>query len=210
LEKHRAEICKERMCECPYHEHGCNERIKYKHLQRHLEDKKLSHFELKTQNMEKKIQRLESENQKLKSQVAAHERDKCGCKEAAKDQSASQKKRKMHAMSNGIKYRDMRVGDGQRIRRRDKVQVYYVGQTEDKEVFNKCLSGPGYEFSFGVGKVIKGWDEGLEGMRVGGKRKLVIPPCMAVGTAAPRGIPPNPTYLTFTIEIKSVRRNVET
>jgi len=109
----------------------------------------------------------------------------------------------LQTMQCGIKYRDMKVGDGKVVSQGDKLRVFYVGQTEDKQVFDKCISDPAYEFNFGKGDVIKGWEMGLKGMRVGGKRKLVIPPQLAYGASgSPPTVPPNAT-LTFTIEVKS-------
>mmetsp|Transcript_60969 Transcript_60969/g.96918 ORF Transcript_60969/g.96918 Transcript_60969/m.96918 type:complete len:376 (-) Transcript_60969:193-1320(-) len=121
-----------------------------------------------------------------------------------KEAQKGKKSKKMQNMKGGIKYRDMKIGDGKQISNGDKVNVFYVGQTDDKQVFDKCLSGPGFEFTLGKGDVIKGWDHGLKGMRVGGKRKLVIPAKMAYGASgSPPSIPPNAT-LTFTIELKGV------
>merc|ERR1719229_1775439 len=114
------------------------------------------------------------------------------------------KNKKMQNMKGGIKYRDMRVGNGELIKNGDKISVYYVGQLDDKKVFDKVINGNGFEFNFGKSDVIKGWDIGLKGMRVGGKRKLIIPPKLAYGAnGSPPSIPGNAT-LTFTIELKSV------
>eukprot|EP00483_Globobulimina_turgida_P007582 UN07597 len=102
-------------------------------------------------------------------------------------------------MKGGIKYRDMKVGDGAVINSGDNLNVFYVGQTDDKKVFDKAISGKGFAFNFGKGDVIKGWDMGLKGMRIGGKRKLVIPPKLAYGpNGSPPQVPPN-GYLDFYI-----------
>merc|ERR1712130_592866 len=122
-------------------------------------------------------------------------------KENVKEKKKKNKK-KMLSMKGGIKYRDMKVGDGEQIKHGDKVKVFYVGQTEDKKVFDKSISGNGFEFNFGKGDVIKGWDLGMKGMRVGGKRKLVIPPKLGYGAnGSEPSIPPNAT-LTFTVEVR--------
>merc|ERR1712087_592266 len=125
-------------------------------------------------------------------------------KEKTKEKSKEEKKKskEMLPMKGDIKYRDMKEGDGEVVSVGDKLKVFYVGQTDDKKVFDKCIAGSGFEFAFGKGDVIKGWDMGLKGMRVGGKRKLVIPPAKAYGAAgSPPNVPPNAT-LTFTIELK--------
>merc|ERR1719245_1562683 len=128
-------------------------------------------------------------------------------KKEGDDKNDNKKKKKkqnknMKNLKGGIKYRDMKEGEGKMVKNGDKLKVYYVGQTDDKKVFDKCISGGGFEFNFGKGDVIKGWEMGLKGMRVGGKRKLVIPPKMGYGSnGSPPSIPPNAT-LTFTIELK--------
>lgn len=130
-------------------------------------------------------------------------------KEAQKDSSKDNKKnkkkdKKMQNMKGGIKYRDMKIGGGEAIKHGDKVRVFYVGQLDDKKVFDKCISGSGFEFNYGKGDVIKGWDMGIKGMKVGGKRKLIIPPKLGYGAnGSPPQIGANAT-LTFTIEVKGV------
>lgn len=110
-------------------------------------------------------------------------------------------KKKMQSMS-GLQYRDMKEGDGAAVKKGDKLRVFYVGQTDDKKVFDKCINGSGFEFTLGKGDVIKGWDIGFRGMKVGGKRKLVIPAKLAYGTAgSPPSVPGN-AQLTFTVELK--------
>jgi len=114
------------------------------------------------------------------------------------------KGKKMKTMGGGIQYKDMQDGKGKEAKKGDKLRVYYVGQTQDKEVFDKAITGNGFEFTLGKGEVIKGWDMGCKGMRVGGKRKLVIPSKLAYGTeGSPPTIPPN-ADLTFTIMIKAI------
>eukprot|EP01083_Nonionella_stella_P063400 164749_1 len=117
----------------------------------------------------------------------------------------NKKSKKMGSLKGGIKFRDMKVGNGKQLATGDKVSVFYVGQTDDKKVFDKAISGNGFEFNFGKGDVIKGWDLGLKGMKVGGKRKLIIPSKLAYGSnGSPPSIPPNAT-LTFTIEVRSAK-----
>merc|ERR1712083_326765 len=114
------------------------------------------------------------------------------------------KSKKMLNMGKGLKYRDMKQGSGQTVGNGDKVSVYYVGQTDDKKVFDKCISGKGFEFTIGKGEVIKGWDMGLKGMKKGGKRKLIIPAKLGYGAqGSPPKIPGGAT-LTFTIELKNI------
>jgi len=125
--------------------------------------------------------------------------------EETKKTKGKKQQKKMQTMKGGIKYRDMKIGDGKAVAKGDTLSVFYVGQTDDKKVFDKAISGTGFEFEFGAGDVIKGWDLGLKGMKVGGKRKLIIPSKLAYGSnGSPPQIPPN-ADLTFTIEVKSAK-----
>jgi FKBP-type peptidyl-prolyl cis-trans isomerase len=102
--------------------------------------------------------------------------------------------------------KDLTVGKGAAAKTGDKVSVQYAGTLADGTEFDstKKHGGKPFEFVLGRGGVIKGWDEGVVGMKVGGKRKLTIPPDMAYG---PRGrppvIPPNAT-LIFEIELQGI------
>lgn len=115
------------------------------------------------------------------------------------------KANKKKKMSGGLEYKDIREGNGNGIKKGDKVSAYYIGQTaNDNKIFDKTLNGNGFEFTVGKGQVIKGWDMGVLGMKgVGSKRKLWIPANLAYGSEAQTGIPAN-SKLLFTIEIKKV------
>lgn len=86
------------------------------------------------------------------------------------------------------------------------VSVHYTGMLPDGTVFDSSVSrGQPFSFALGAGQVIAGWDQGVQGMRVGGKRRLVIPPGMAYGAnGVPPVIPPNAT-LIFDVELLSVQ-----
>ncbi len=102
---------------------------------------------------------------------------------------------------------DIKVGSGKSAAPGDSVTVEYTGTLTDGSVFDSNAgSGEGFPLVLGGGQVIKGWDNGLVGMKVGGKRRLIIPPDMGYGDqAAPGGkIPPGST-LVFTVELKDVQ-----
>ena len=107
--------------------------------------------------------------------------------------------------SSGLKYRDLEVGTGQTPQTGQTVTVHYTGTLTDGSKFDSSLDrGQPFKFSIGTGQVIKGWDEGVSSMKVGGKRELVIPPDLAYGAAGAGGvIPPNAT-LNFEVELLGV------
>jgi len=108
---------------------------------------------------------------------------------------------------SGLKYRDVVVGKGPQPKPGDDILVNYTGKFTNGKVFDTSLA-PGrtpFELHLGRGDVIKGWDEGLSTMHVGGKRKLIIPPALAYGERGyPGAIPPN-TTLTFDVELLKIK-----
>jgi FK506-binding nuclear protein len=100
---------------------------------------------------------------------------------------------------------DVRIGTGPAAENDDTVTVNYIGATRDGVQFdNSYVRGEPFSFTIGENKVIKGWEEGLVGMKVGGQRILVIPPEMAYGSAQVGPIPAN-SALVFTIELLEIK-----
>ena len=112
----------------------------------------------------------------------------------------------MITTATGLQYQDLVVGNGAEAKAGEVVRVHYTGWLEDGTKFDSSLDrGQPFEFTLGLGKVIQGWDEGVAGMKVGGKRKLVIPPDLAYGSSgAGSVIPPNAT-LVFEVELLEVK-----
>lgn len=108
--------------------------------------------------------------------------------------------------ASGLQYQDISQGTGAAPQPGQTVSVHYTGWLADGKKFDSSLDrGQPLQFALGTGRVIKGWDEGLSTMRVGGKRRLVIPPDLAYGAqGSPPVIPSNAT-LTFEVELLAAR-----
>lgn len=109
--------------------------------------------------------------------------------------------------ASGLRYIDEKIGDGPSPQKGQTVTVNYRGVTQStgKEFDSSVKHGGPVDFEIGVGKVIKGWDEALMTMKVGGKRKLIIPGDLAYGRMGrPPDIPPNAT-LVFDIELLGIK-----
>lgn len=110
---------------------------------------------------------------------------------------------KATTLPGGVISTDLRVGSGPVAKPGKNVHVYYTGRLANSHVFDSCRSGKAFSFRLGKHEVIKGWETGIQGMKVGGKRRLVIPPSQAYGSNRMGVIPPNST-LYFDVELKAV------
>lgn len=107
---------------------------------------------------------------------------------------------------DGLEYWDIKVGSGATAKPGDTVSVQYTGWLLDGKKFDSSVDRhEPFSFTLGQGQVIKGWDEGVAGMKVGGKRQLRIPPSLGYGSRGAGGvIPPNAT-LIFDVELVGVQ-----
>jgi FKBP-type peptidyl-prolyl cis-trans isomerase len=107
--------------------------------------------------------------------------------------------------ASGLEYIEVEAGSGTQAEAGKTVSVHYTGKFQDGRVFDSSIPrGEPITFKLGAGNVIKGWDEGIALMKVGGKAQLIIPPALAYGERGAGGvIPPNAT-LVFDVELVSV------
>jgi FKBP-type peptidyl-prolyl cis-trans isomerase len=113
-------------------------------------------------------------------------------------------------MPNGLKYTDTKTGDGASARAGNKVSVHYTGWLYNNGAkgakFDSSVDrGQQFQFTLGAHQVIAGWDEGVAGMKVGGKRTLIIPPELGYGARGAGGVIPANATLMFDVELLGVQ-----
>lgn len=112
----------------------------------------------------------------------------------------------MTSTASGLRYRDEAVGAGAEAMRGRRVTVHYTGTLDDGTKFDSSRDrDEPFQFTLGVGQVIAGWDEGVSGMRVGGRRTLVIPSELGYGARGAGGVIPPFATLVFDVELLEVR-----
>jgi FKBP-type peptidyl-prolyl cis-trans isomerase len=108
--------------------------------------------------------------------------------------------------SSGLQYIDQVVGTGDTAKAGQTVSVHYTGWLTNGKKFDSSVDrGQPFSFRLGVGQVIKGWDEGVQGMKIGGKRKLTIPSNLGYGARGAGGLIPPHATLVFDVELLGVQ-----
>ena len=107
--------------------------------------------------------------------------------------------------ASGLKYVDLKVGTGAQPTKGQTCVVHYTGWLENGKKFDSSVDrGQPFKFPIGQGRVIKGWDEGVSTMKVGGKRKLIIPPELGYGNRGAGDVIPPGATLIFEVELLGV------
>jgi FKBP-type peptidyl-prolyl cis-trans isomerase len=125
----------------------------------------------------------------------------------ADDKEKDKKENKVVTTKSGLKYEDLKEGSGDAAKSGDNVEVHYTGWLKDGTKFDssKDRDRP-FSFELGAGKVIKGWDEGVAGMKIGGKRKLTIPSELGYGKRGYPPVIPANAELTFEVELLKIEK----
>lgn len=106
---------------------------------------------------------------------------------------------------SGLRYQILQTGNGQEAQKGDIVSVHYVGTLEDGTKFDSSIDrGSPFQFTLGVGQVIKGWDEGVAGMKIGEKRRLLVPSALGYGVNGYPPVIPGNANLIFEVELLSI------
>jgi FKBP-type peptidyl-prolyl cis-trans isomerase len=112
----------------------------------------------------------------------------------------------MITTASGLQYEELVAGTGEEAKAGNTVQVHYTGWLVDGTKFDSSLDRrTPFSFPLGAGRVIRGWDEGVAGMKVGGKRKLHIPSALGYGSRGAGGVIPPNADLIFEVELLGVR-----
>ncbi|KAF4551422.1 Nucleoplasmin-like domain-containing protein [Elsinoe fawcettii] len=118
---------------------------------------------------------------------------------AGKDKASATGPRVVQGVTIDVK----KVGEGEEAKKGDRIGMRYIGKLKDGKVFDSNKKGKPFAFKLGLGEVIKGWDIGVAGIRVGGERRITVPGHLAYGSKGAPGIPPNAT-LTFDVKAVSI------
>ncbi len=142
-------------------------------------------------------------SQQALAKKAAHKKTSTTTTTTTSEETSSTK---AQTSASGLKIEDVKKGTGKTAKSGDTVSVHYKGTLTDGTKFDSSYDrGQPFSFHLGAGEVIKGWDEGVKGMQIGGKRKLTIPADMGYGArGAGKVIPPNATLL-FDVELLEIQ-----
>lgn len=154
----------------------------------------------------KEAEKKEEKKSDNKDGKKGEQREKKKDKKEKKEKSGEEVKPKPaeKELPGGLKVLDAAVGNGPAAKKGNTISMRYIGKLQNGKVFDKNVKGKPFTFRLGQGEVIKGWDEGIVGMHVGGERVLTIPSHMAYGKKGTGDIPPNST-LIFEVKLLEIK-----
>ncbi|PWN40461.1 hypothetical protein IE81DRAFT_325568 [Ceraceosorus guamensis] len=152
-----------------------------------------------------KVQKLGQEPAVVKQTAIAATTPAVNAKAAVKDVKTATQQIKKTKLPSGLEIEDRKVGSGPAAKTGNRIGMRYIGKLLSGKTFDQNTKGKPFNFKLGRGEVIKGWDEGIKGMQVGGERRITIPPALAYGKrGAPPDIPPNAT-LVFDVKAVEIK-----
>ncbi|XVF12371.1 hypothetical protein REPUB_Repub08aG0111600 [Reevesia pubescens] len=161
-----------------------------------------------SEKKKRKKEKIAQENQVGANAAVSQSGDKDTSTLKSEEKQTAGKSSQVRTFPNGLVGEELAMGkpDGKRASRGKQVSVHYIGKLKKNgKIFDSNVGRAPFKFRLGVGEVIKGWDVGVEGMRIGDLRKLIIPPSMGYGSKGAGGrIPPN-SWLEFDVELVGVR-----
>ena len=160
----------------------------------------------KQQQQEKKKEdkkKLVNGKEAKEEQQTKQQKKSKGEKQQSNNQNA-QSEPKKRVVEGGVQIEELKVGNSIPAKSGKFVSVYYVGRLTNGKKFDSTTQGEGFKFRLGKGEVIKGWDIGIAGMKVGGKRRITIPPAMAYGARGSPPVIPGNSTLVFEVELRNV------
>ncbi|KAI8391372.1 uncharacterized protein BYT42DRAFT_542931 [Radiomyces spectabilis] len=168
-------------------------------------EKQKKQAEKQKKQAEEQKKKAEEQKKKAEEQKKKAEEQKKKAEEQKKKAEAAKEKSTVKKLPNGLIIEDIKIGTGEVAKSGKRVGMRYIGKLTNGKVFDKNVSGKPFNFLLGRGEVIKGWDIGVAGMKIGGERKLTIPAPLAYGKrGAPPDIPGNAT-LIFEVKLLAVK-----
>lgn len=170
-------------------------------------DKKNKQLQQQQQQQQKKQDKkklVNGKEAKQEQQQQKQKKNKGEQQQNAQNAQNAQGEQKKRVVEGGVQVEDLKVGTGTPAKAGKFISVYYVGRLKNGKKFDSTTQGDGFKFRLGKGEVIKGWDVGIAGMKIGGKRRITIPPAMAYGAKGSPPVIPGNSTLVFEVELRNV------
>ncbi|XP_033211706.1 46 kDa FK506-binding nuclear protein-like [Belonocnema kinseyi] len=149
-------------------------------------------------------QKLVNGKDSSKLDLSKQKKNKSEQQQQQQQQQQNSQQTKRRTIEGGVLVEDLVVGNGAPAKPGRAVTVYYTGRLKNGKKFDETRQGDGFKFQLGKGEVIKGWDVGISGMKIGGKRRLTIPAAMGYGNKGSPPVIPGNSTLIFDVELKKV------